>query len=199
MCVCMCASQRTRSVIIYCPVNLDLLTEMNCLEQTQRRWNSGGFWNVWLAFREGIEDGCQPLSPGTKGITKGMYMERKFVLEWMQKMHTHIHNHCYSMYPSWLASTRLSPAYCDPFFLHPQDSLSLIDFIAPMNTLSTRRCDGDNSIIECLLDHWRMPSCWTNLEHAHANTRTKTHTVTVEQVIEMTSKGYPGQHGFFDV
>lgn len=56
MCVCMSVrtSQRTRSVIIYCPVNLDLLTETNCLEQTRRRWNPRSIWGVWLALREGV-------------------------------------------------------------------------------------------------------------------------------------------------
>lgn len=44
-CVCMLAhmhlgTQRTRCVIIYCLVNIDLWTKMNCLEQTQLNWNS---------------------------------------------------------------------------------------------------------------------------------------------------------------
>lgn len=35
--------------------------------------------------------------------------------------------------------------------------------------------------------------------HMNAHTETHTRTATVEQVIQMTSKGYAGQHGLFDV
>lgn len=128
--------------------------------------------------------------------------------------HIHKHNCCYSMYlyvTSWLASTGLSFVY--PFSLYVQDSLSLIDFIAPLNTLNVHGCNSDNSTIACLLRCQRMLSCWTNLEHAHmsAHARTYAHiharthaqkhidTNSVEQVIQMTSEGYSGQHGPFDV
>lgn len=65
MCECMCAricmsvSQSTRSVIIYCLVNLDLPTEMDCLEQTQQCWNFRSFRNDWLALRKGVRACCQ--------------------------------------------------------------------------------------------------------------------------------------------
>lgn len=99
MCICMCAhtcmstSQRTRSVIIYCPVNLDLPTEMNCPEQTRQRWNSRSFWNVWLALGEGVRACCRPLSPDAKGATQGTYIERGFVFVQVQKMLTSTHTH----------------------------------------------------------------------------------------------------------
>ncbi len=86
------------------------------------------------------------------------------------------HNRCYSMCPcvtSWLPSAGLSSAY--PFFLYTQRGLSLIDFIAPVNTLSVHGCDGDNSVIACLLCCRRMQSCWTNSEHAHTWTHMKKH------------------------
>lgn len=43
-------------LIIYCLVNLDLLTEM---------YHSGAelqSWDVWLVFREGVMSRCYPLS-----------------------------------------------------------------------------------------------------------------------------------------
>lgn len=176
---CMRASQRTRSVIIYCPVNLDLSTETDCLEQTQRCWNSRSFWNVWLALREGVGGLLSATFPWCKGCNE-RHVQSLCLQRCKNCSHTHINNRCYSMYPyvtSWLASYRAKLLHtCDPFFLYPHDSLSLIDFIALVNTLSVRRCDGDNSIIECLIGRWRMPSCCTNTEHASTWTHTQRHT-----------------------
>lgn len=95
MCECMSAhtSQSTRSVIIYCFVNLDLLTEMKCLKQTQRRWNSRGFWNNWLSVRGGVGDCWQLLSLGAKDAMKDT-LHREKVCSWRDartaRAHTHV-------------------------------------------------------------------------------------------------------------
>jgi len=83
------------------------------------------------------------------------------------------------MYPyvtSRLASIGLSSAYLWPF-------LSLSPGYPVINRFYSscevkRRCNGDNSLIDCLLSCRRMASSWTNSEHAHTQTHTCTLTDT---------------------